>query len=225
MKSAAPARRNAGFWDRVTSVLKPGGAAKNSAGPRRLGRRGAGGDGHAQITPLSTRTARAQQIDEAFEAGWSQCELRRVSMAVVVIEVDRFREYGRAYGPVAAENCLLAVQTAIRAALPRSEDFLGRQGRAAFTVLLPDYPMLMAQAAAQKIAAAIAEAGIAHKESHRGQVTVSVGVAMANPRGETNRNVLTVAQAALERARGRGLNRIEIIDMRPHQKAMRRGAA
>jgi len=199
------------FWDRVVSALK-----RRPSHP---------GHHSARITPLSTRTARAQRLDEAFEAGWTECEQRRVSMAVVAIEVDRFREYGRAYGPVAAENCLVAVGNAVRAALPRSDDFLGRHAGSTFVIVLPDFPMLMAQAAAQKIAAAVAEAGLTHKESHRGQVTVSVGVAMTNPLGEIDRNVLTVAQAALERARARGLNRIETIDMRPHQKARRRGAA
>lgn len=201
------------IWARLRGALSP--ARQNTSGAERHRAEPGVHEGVGEFRATSNpRLVRSQRLDEAFGTAWNHSRLRKVSLSVILLEVDRFKDYGRAYGQDAAEACLVQMKRAILENLPRQDDFLGRQGRSVFVALLPDYPLLMARATAQKIATSVAEAGMPHKESHRGLVTVSIGVAVTNPAAEPDRAFLTVAQAALDKAKAKGLSRIETIDLR-----------
>jgi GGDEF domain-containing protein len=76
----------------------------------------------------------------------------------------------------------------------------------------------MARATAGKIADAIRAQGLAHKESHAGIVTVSQGLAVANPQGHYDRKFFEAAADRLKKAQRRGMGRIEAVDLRPAQQ-------
>lgn len=165
------------------------------------------------------------RIDEELAAGWRSAAGRNVSLSLVVVEIDRFADYFTAYGRGATEDCLAAVQQAITETLPRPGDSCLRLGRAGFVIVLPDLPVLMARATAERIADAVRAQGLAHKESHAGIVTVSQGLAVANPAGHYDRKFFEAAAEALKKAQRRGMGRIEAVDLRPAQKNRKRKAA
>ncbi|MBE0581005.1 diguanylate cyclase [Devosia sp.] len=195
------------FWTRVRAAL---GALR----PVRQERAPAYGKA-AIARSMGMKPRLGARIEEELSHGWSQSAARRVSISLVVIEIDRFADYFTAYGRDVADECLLAVMQAITENLPRPSDSCLRLGAAGFVVVLPDLPALMARAIAAKIAEAIRDLAMPHKESHAGIVTLSMGLAVTNPHGGYDRKFFEAAAEALKKARRRGMGRIEGVDLRP----------
>lgn len=164
------------------------------------------------------------RIEEELNQGWTQAAGRRVSLSLVVLEIDRVSEYYTAYGRAALDESVLKVMTAIAQELPRDHDICLRLGRASFVLVLPDMPALMARAVTGKIDKAVRALNLAHKESHAGVVTVSAGLAVCNPQGEYDRGFFEAAAEALKKAQRKGLARLEVIDLRPAQDRRRKAA-
>ena len=109
-------------------------------------------------------------------------------------------------------------------ALPRDGNTCLRLGSASFVIVLPDMPALMARATANKIAEAVRHLSMPHKASHAGIVTLSMGLAVTNPRRGYDRKFFEAGAEALKKAQRRGMGRIEGVDLRPAQERKRRAA-
>lgn len=164
------------------------------------------------------------RLEEELVNGWNRAAAQKVSMSLLVIEIDRFREYFTAYGKPATDAATLKVMQAIADALPRDGDICLRLGRATFVIVLPDLPALMARSSAKTIADSIRKAGLPHKESHAGSITLSMGLAVGNPRGNYDKKFFEAAAEALKKAQRKGINRIESVDLRPAQDKKRKAA-
>lgn len=195
------------FWTRVRAAL---GALR----PVRQERASAYGKA-AIARSMGMKPRLGARIEEELSHGWSQSAARRVSISLMVIEIDRFADYFAAYGRAEADQCLQTVMEVITSALPRAGDSCLRLGAAGFVVVLPDLPALMARAIAAKIAEATRDLAMPHKESHAGIVTLSMGLAVTNPHGAYDRKFFEAAAEALKKARRRGMGRIEGVDLRP----------
>ncbi len=195
------------FWTRVRAAL---GAMR----PERQERAPAYGQA-AIARSMGIKPKLGARIEEELHNGWTHSAARRVSMSLMVIEIDRFADYFSAYGRGEADQCLLAVMQAITDALPRQGDICLRLGAASFVIVLPDLPALMARATAAKIAEAVRTLAMPHKESHAGIVTLSMGLAVTNPHGGYDRKFFEASAEALKKAQRRGMGRMEGVDLRP----------
>lgn len=204
------------FWARVRSAL---GAARPLAQDR------APAYGQAAMArSIGMKPKLGARIEEELAQGWHQAAARHVSMSLLVIEIDRFADYLTAYGPSEAEQCVLAVTRAITKALPRDHDSCLRLGPSGFVMVLPDLPALMARAAATNMAEAVRGMSLEHKESHLGVVTLSIGLAVTNPRGGYDRKFFEAAAEALKKAQRKGMGRLEGVDLRPTLDRRRKAA-
>ena len=204
------------FWMRVRAAL---GAMR----PVRHERTPAYGQA-AIARSMGMKPKLGTRIEEELSQGWSQSAARRVSMSLIVIEIDRFSDYFTAYGRDEADQCLLAVMQAITTTLPRGGDGCLRLGAASFVIVLPDQPALMARSIATRIADAVRELAIPHKGSHAGIVTLSMGLAVTNPHGGYDKKFFEAAAEALKKAQRRGMGRIEGVDLRPALERKRKPA-
>jgi diguanylate cyclase (GGDEF)-like protein len=204
------------FWTRVRAAL---GAMR----PVRQERAPAYGQA-AIARSIGIKPKLGARIEEELHHGWTHSAARRVSMSLMVIEIDRFADYFAAYGRAEADHCLLAVMQAISDVLPRDGDTCLRLGPASFVIALPDQPALMARATATKIADAVRELAMPHKESHAGIVTLSMGLAVTNPHGHYDRKFFEAAAEALKKAQRRGMGRMEGVDLRPALERKRKPA-
>lgn len=195
------------FWTRVRTAL-------NALRPAPQERMPAYGQA-AIARSMGIRPKLGQRIEDELLQGWSHAAARHVSLSLLVIEIDRFADYFTAYGKTEADHCLLAVMHAIAEALPRQGDNCLRLGNAGFVVVLPDLPALMARATATKIIDAVRLMNMPHKESHAGTVTLSMGLAVTNPRGGYDRRFFEAGAEALKKAQRKGLGRMEGVDLRP----------
>jgi diguanylate cyclase (GGDEF)-like protein len=204
------------FWGRVRASLaamRPGRREERAPayGTAAIGR------------SFGVRARMGGRIEDALRGAWMRCAAGKVSLCLLVIEVDRFTELHHAYDRDTIEAEMAEVQRAIRGCLTRPTDICLRHGRGGFVVVLADYPVLMAGRLAKVIAGAVAELAIAHKGSHAGVVTVSSGLAVANPQGKLDRGVFEAAVTAVKRAQRRGLGQAETVDLRPRQQERRAG--
>lgn len=192
---------NDGFWARVRTVL---GRAADTLEPHQQAEFGFNFEG------LSTE----KSVEEDLRRGWSEAAQLHVSLCVLTMEMDGFADYFAAYGSDAVEESLQTLQQVIDAVLPREGDLCLRSGRSGFVIVLPDMAGLMARQLASRIAARVRRAGLPHRESHAGHITLSMGLAITNPHDEFDGGVLTTAMQAVEKAQRRGIGRLEIADLR-----------
>jgi diguanylate cyclase (GGDEF)-like protein len=121
-------------------------------------------------------------------------------LAAAIVDIDHFKAINDRFGHHVGDGVLATVTAALRRRL-RAEDQLGRLGGEEFLVLLPDTDAAAAEAAAEKLRAEVAGAGIRH-EGKDLAVTVSVGWAAWD--GDSPEGLLRRADEALYGAKARG---------------------
>lgn len=123
------------------------------------------------------------------------------SGAVLLLDVDHFKALNDALGHPAGDAALRAIGRVLREGV-RSDDAVGRLGGDEFGVLLPGASLPEAEALAESLRRAVAEARIG-PAGHA--VTVSVGVGVRQP-GEPYERCFARVDAALYRAKAAGRN-------------------
>lgn len=136
-------------------------------------------------------------------------------MAVVLIDVDRFRRYSGAFGPAAADSILRQVASILAGAI-RKVDVVARYLGEEFAVLITHAGRPAALEVAEKLRAAVDAAAIPHTASEAGHVTISAGVAVFPEDGEDLVALIDAADAALFAAKRAGRNAV-----RGHEAGMR----
>ena len=128
--------------------------------------------------------------------------------SVLMLDIDHFKRVNDTYGHQNGDRVLKAFAAAISSGL-RSTDILGRYGGEEFVVIMPDTTQALAQQAADRIRALIADAPFTIGRGESLRVTMSGGVATTNPPDETIDTQLKRADDALYRAKHNGRNCIE----------------
>ena len=128
-------------------------------------------------------------------------------VAVLVFDLDRFREINRSHGHAAGDETLKVFARTARAFLPHADN-LGRLGGDEFAVLLSVPDAKEAASVAERICESFAEQRIAWGPSRHVQTTVSIGIALTERIPLTAEPLLTNAEEAVEHAKAAGGNRI-----------------
>jgi diguanylate cyclase (GGDEF)-like protein len=145
----------------------------------------------------------------------SAVELKRARrnwtpMSVILIDVDKFKDFNDTYGHKAGDECLQAVALAISEVLKRPTDIVARYGGEEFIAALPETPLVGAEQIADAIRTAVEDLEIPHKSSDvTNVVTVSLGVCCADPDSNLELDeLINRADAALYQAKSAGRNRV-----------------
>jgi diguanylate cyclase (GGDEF)-like protein len=131
-------------------------------------------------------------------------------LALVMVDVDHFKNYNDTYGHVAGDEALKRVAAALQSCCQRSADVAARYGGEEFAMVLPDTDAEGALHIAQSALEAVAALQIPHATCPVGaHLSVSMGVAMLLP-GSTMRpgHLVAAADEALYRAKAQGRNRV-----------------
>lgn len=124
------------------------------------------------LTGLLNRRA----FDHAMSVAVERSRLERRPMAVLMIDVDRFKAYNDTYGHPEGDACLKAIADCLRRTMNRPQDVLARFGGEEFVVLLPDTDGTKALALAEQFRSTLLARAIAHCGSEYGVVTASIGI-------------------------------------------------
>lgn len=136
-------------------------------------------------------------------------------MAVMMLDLDRFKSINDRWGHAAGDAVLVEVAARLRAQM-RAQDLLARMGGEEFLVAMPDTDPQQAQMTAQRLCACIADQGIAVGAMTPAlNVTTSIGMAFSPPTGvaygaEPVTEMLKRADAALYEAKSGGRNCVNI---------------
>jgi diguanylate cyclase (GGDEF)-like protein len=168
-----------------------------------------------------THVANRRRFDESLREEWRRAQRAagdRITdrhgtahehMALLLIDIDYFKQYNDHYGHLAGDACLQEVAQLISGGIRRSGDLVARYGGEEFAVLLPATPLAGAFGVAERIRQAIWQRALPHAASPLGRVTICIGVADTQGTGcagETD--LIRLADAALYAAKKNGRNQV-----------------
>lgn len=147
-------------------------------------------------------------FDEVFGREWEALQRSEQPLALLLVDIDRFKAYNDYYGHQAGDECLTAIGRCLMRGELRTGDFVARYGGEEFAVLLPELSLEPALKVAERLRARVRDLAIPHAEGASSPfVTISVGV--ASVLGGDDRSaaeLVAQADAALYRAKSSGRN-------------------
>lgn len=154
---------------------------------------------------------------------WNLVARKNGSIAVLMLDIDHFKQYNDHYGHPAGDSCLRKVSHAIRVLLNRSGDLFGRYGGEEFIVALANTDAESAMKTGENIRRAVESLEIPHAKSTTGNiVTISIGGSLIpNSNDNTLEEVIQHADTALYKAKkGRNTTVIEEFLFRSHKNIL-----
>jgi diguanylate cyclase (GGDEF)-like protein len=145
-------------------------------------------------------------FDEHLLRVWQHAQRDQRLIAVLMIDVDYFKQYNDDFGHQDGDFALRSVARIIQGFARRPLDLAARYGGEEFAVILYDLALPYVEDTAERLRASVqADAGL------RRQVTVSVGVGVAAPIvGRTPQGAVQLADEALYEAKQASRNRIVV---------------
>ncbi|WP_019501422.1 diguanylate cyclase [Pseudanabaena sp. PCC 6802] len=162
-----------------------------------------------------TQIANRRKFDEYCNRQWQQMLGDRTPLALVMCDVDFFKDYNDAFGHLAGDDCLRQVALSIDRVLNRPMDMVARFGGEEFVVVLPQTSAAGAMKVAELIQTEIANARIIHPRSLVSDyVTLSIGIVSVVPtENRSPKDLIDEADQALYIAKQQGRNRIIYLSM------------
>ncbi len=164
-----------------------------------------------ELTGLNNRRA---FFDNA-SAQHVRCRDTGTFMAVLMLDVDHFKQINDTFGHAAGDQVLQRIGAAISTSL-RDNDIAGRLGGEEFAILLPNTPPDTAIEVAERLRARIAKLCV--NEQH--PVTASIGLAFAKAPATELGALLSSADSAMYLSKVSGRNRVTVAE--PEQEALRK---
>lgn len=163
---------------------------------------------HASTDAL-TSLANRHAMQETFPAEIHRCVEEDKPVAMIMIDIDNFKQFNDMFGHIAGDRALSAVSKTLRTQF-RPHDLLVRYGGDEFAVLLPGATEEQALIIGERVRAAVSgDTGDSDDSLIQIPVRISMGIASLQPHG--NLEVLTRdADAALYRAKNAGRNIVSI---------------
>lgn len=155
------------------------------------------------LTGVKNRKALDQYLEDMVE----QSLMHRRSFALIMFDIDDFKEINDTYGHPVGDRVLVAFAQKCLGMI-RSDDFIGRYGGEEFLIILPGASLRNATKKAKHICKSLAETHYAiNDKGDTLKVTVSIGVAAMN-KNDTSGKIIERADKALYRAKREGKNRV-----------------
>ena len=154
---------------------------------------------HDALTGLANRMAANERLRSEFLL----LQRSQRPYAVLLLDIDHFKQVNDSLGHEAGDKVLQGVAQRLRATL-RESDFLARWGGEEFLVLLPATDRTEARLVAEKLRLAVEQA----PDPVAGRITLSIGVAAANPEQLSENDAVRLADLLLYGAKNAGRNRV-----------------
>jgi diguanylate cyclase len=171
---------------------------------------------HDPLTGLANRALLMERLAQAL----ARTERRPSSVAVLFLDIDRFKTINDNFGHEVGDSVLACIGDRLRKAL-RPEDVASRFGGDEFVVLCEDleddrHVVTIANRIGRSISEPIS------LDAGEVVVTTSIGIAAARGIGDRPEVLLRNADAAVYRAKERGRDRLEFFDQRMRARLLSR---
>lgn len=176
------------------------------AAPRRTDTRSA--DTTAPMDDLTGLVLRKGFLSQAATV-LEQAAGRQQCVTLAVIDVDHFKSVNDTFGHLQGDDVLRSVASLLRDAV-RSDDIVGRYAGDEFVLLLPSTTLAQAKLLTDRLCESVAANRLAIRERREGTigVTLSIGIATAEPGHDDLEALFAAADRALYIAKRRGRNQV-----------------
>ena len=158
-----------------------------------------------ELTKLFNR----RYFDELLQRELGRAAREKTPLALLMLDIDHFKQYNDHYGHVAGDKCLKRVATILRKTLQRSNDVVARFGGEEFILLLSNTNLSQMEQLVNNLGNRFKQAALPHDFSLAANyVTCSIGGISMIPTPETTERTLILrADALLYQAKENGRNR------------------
>lgn len=147
-------------------------------------------------------------LDSFLERLWEINMSEKFPVALIMLDIDRFKQYNDTYGHLAGDQCLRVMAKLIEENLDRKSDFVARYGGEEFAILLSNTTEDKAAIIAERIRKVIESTEI-DNDIEKTSITISLGVAsMISTRLMSASDLIKTADRALYEAKELGRNRV-----------------
>jgi diguanylate cyclase (GGDEF)-like protein len=155
-----------------------------------------------------------RMFDQHIQRVWQQAVREQVRVAVLLADIDCFKDFNDRYGHQAGDECLRAVALSLSQCARRPLDFVARYGGEEFAVVLYEASREYVAEVSTRIQRSIAELNISHDASTvASRLTVSIGAAFILPNvNRTSDGLIQLADEALYTAKEQGRNRVVVVE-------------
>ncbi|HWX79706.1 MAG TPA: diguanylate cyclase [Steroidobacteraceae bacterium] len=159
-----------------------------------------------------------RMFDQHIARVWQQAVREEMRIAVLLADIDCFKDYNDHYGHQAGDECLRAVAVSLSQCARRPLDFVARYGGEEFAIVLYQASHEYVSEVLTRIQRSIAELNIPHDASRvASRLTVSIGAAFVLPAGDrTLEGLIQLADEALYCAKEEGRNRVIVMEAEYH---------
>jgi diguanylate cyclase (GGDEF)-like protein len=159
-----------------------------------------------------------RMFDQHILRVWQQAVRDQERVAVLLADIDCFKDYNDRYGHQAGDECLRAVAVSLNQCARRPLDFVARYGGEEFAVVLYEASREYVAEVLTRIQRSIAELNIPHEASRVAtRLTLSVGAAFILPTSNrTPDGLIQLADEALYSAKEQGRNRVVVMEAEYH---------
>lgn len=162
---------------------------------------------HDSLTNLANR----RYFDDFSSRLWRQAQRRHEWVAILLIDIDHFKQYNDHFGHQAGDACLKRVAEVLGREISRAGDLAARYGGEEFIVFLGNTDISGARHIAESVRSQMQTMALPHPSTVYGVVTVSIGVAACVPgKGSRLEPLIGRADAALYAAKAAGRNETQV---------------
>lgn len=166
---------------------------------------------HQSIRDALTGLFNRHFMQISLERELSRAARRKQILAVLMLDVDHFKQFNDTHGHVAGDAVLREIAKIFQANI-RAEDVACRYGGEEFTILLPDVSADIALERAEKILEAVANLQVTLDTQTYREFGVSIGIAFYPADGDSADLLLRRADEALYRSKRNGRNRVSVTE-------------
>ena len=163
-----------------------------------------------ELTGLANR----RHFDEALKNEWQRASRAGLTLSLLMVDIDHFKNYNDHYGHVAGDKCLRNVADILEHCVRRAGELVARYGGEEFVILLPGADLAHAHETAENCLALMQQERLPHAASLAANyVTISIGVASVLPDSAQDPiRLVNAADAAMYRAKSTGRAHFEVAD-------------
>ena len=160
-----------------------------------------------------TGIANRRSFERALQDEWNRARRAEQSLALILLDLDHFKELNDKRGHPAGDDCLRRVGKFLAETIRRSGEVVARYGGEEFAILLPGVDSDVAIRVAETLRDGIERLGVPYGNGTGRRMTASCGVASMVPAANlTSESLVANADRALYAAKHSGRNCVRVAD-------------
>lgn len=161
-----------------------------------------------------TQIPNRRRFDEHLKKQWQIMAERQWPIALILADIDYFKQYNDTYGHLLGDSCLKYVAQALQSSIRHTHDLVARYGGEEFAVILPETDLSGAIAIANRIQAQVESLQLPHASSSVSHyITLSMGaVSLVPSLDQSPQTLVAAADQLLYAAKQAGRNQIAYDD-------------